>query len=1117
MQNIDTRSADYSLEFRIPANKQNKSAMKHLESTNVLDSDDSILARTACTVLADGMPIFRGDFKLLGTTNDRGHEEFNCIILGSAMNWVEGMSAKTLRDYDWGTMSYTKANIENYWYSGSSSSPTSRTAVTSYNGDGITFPLICYGAWSGGNRVWEKDMRPAVFMRSLFEKAFTAEGYTLQTDTDPDDFFHSTNNPIMDKIVFPFTGDGMKSRDADIESHKSEATQDAQTKGWQIEELASYEMYYKTSQATNNTVIEGLRKAGETYDTDHCVRYWFAGSVPNLNQILNDRCVAMVWGAAGPDSRDDEGNSLINSPDGEVFEIISYGKGIIDGFIKGYIDLRGNRGGQNKTSTYDDLALQLVDNAFRLSIVQTPIGDDHMAKINFDTTNNATVFNTTTDEFVATEPLVMKFDFNCEVAAYDFIGINQGVFDFHIMHEKASDGTVTVIGTETTRTPQESNIDKTKRITRYVDLIGGIGQKQITQLLAVQRIGFDSRDVELEVGDKVYVKVSFTPEQLDLVYENIQKSGLYSYLQVLYIDDAKLQSTALEDFANGATNVVIADILDENWSTIEYIKGCIHAFNLMIKTNALDKSIVIKTRDDFYKNKSESIDWTSKVDLKKQYVIDYLDFYKRDVKFSFQRDNADGYLAELNTMSDYEYGAYEDQLYERFTEGNQSFQNPLFAYTHHRESDDILLNGPAAAQQLGLDPSLFAGRLVRTARMWNQHVANSTPPQQYFKFRPRMLIYEYVDQLVFWRWGKDSGSNRYVPTALPFDLDGEVPNFSYDLHLGYNDSDDGGLFSTYYDRTLNTIERGTRLTIPMRLKYRDISNLDLTSPIYISHPEKIRGYWIVDQIENFLPTAILSTTVQLVKIEDFDVRSIDPNQSAQKMLDQQEWWKHMKESLGGGRGGGTSPHDRWTHKAIADGAEMWGGGKGAGDRGQFLGDQDTPYKWYGGRGHSGGTSGHAMSAFDQYTPINADFTQEANEEAKRGFFVNQTNTAGAGEYESSWENQIIPYYNSGFGASNAVLSSYGNYSQSAAGNIISGSHNKAYGTNQLVAGQYANASANLVFAIGAGNSETGSSNALSIDRSGIMRQGQGYLVSEDNGNIEDVYEIVNGELTKIII
>ena len=69
----------------------------------------------------------------------------------------------------------------------------------------------------------------------------------------------------------------------------------------------------------------------------------------------------------------------------------------------------------------------------------------------------------------------------------------------------------------------------------------------------------------------------------------------------------------------------------------------------------------------------------------------------------------------------------------------------------------------------------------------------------------------------------------------------------------------------------------------------------------------------------------------------------------------------------------------------------------------------------------------------------------------------------------------------------------------------------------MVAGQYANASPNLLFAIGAGSKETGSYNAFSIDRNGVMKQGEGYLVSEDGESIEDVYEIINGELTKIII
>jgi hypothetical protein len=205
LKHIESRSTDFSLEFRIPANKKNKTALDHLNSTNIEDGN-SVLARNACRVTIDNMPVFAGDFKLLGLVDDRGHEEFKCIILGSGMGWAESMKSKTPRDYNWGTHDYTKAEIEKFW--DNDGAVSSATAVTSYNDGGITYPLINYGAWGEKNYVTVEDFKPAMFMRSFFEKAFAAEGYTLQADTDSNDFFHTTNNPVADQVIFPFTGTG---------------------------------------------------------------------------------------------------------------------------------------------------------------------------------------------------------------------------------------------------------------------------------------------------------------------------------------------------------------------------------------------------------------------------------------------------------------------------------------------------------------------------------------------------------------------------------------------------------------------------------------------------------------------------------------------------------------------------------------------------------------------------------------------------------------------------------------------------------------------------------------------------------------------------------------------
>ena len=143
LRDINNRTTNYSLELRIPANKNNRTALNHLNDTNTVDGQN-ILQKTACVVMADGIPVFTGEFKLLGVVNDRGHQEFRCILLGDGMDWAEGMRNKTPRDYDWGTLaSVTETEVKKYW----EVSGNPATAVNSYNGNGITYPLISYGDW----------------------------------------------------------------------------------------------------------------------------------------------------------------------------------------------------------------------------------------------------------------------------------------------------------------------------------------------------------------------------------------------------------------------------------------------------------------------------------------------------------------------------------------------------------------------------------------------------------------------------------------------------------------------------------------------------------------------------------------------------------------------------------------------------------------------------------------------------------------------------------------------------------------------------------------------------------------------------------------------------------
>ena len=265
-KDVNLRQSDFSLELRIPANKKNKTALNHLNSTNVFDGS-SILASTRCVVTADNFPIFEGDFKLLGTVNDRGFEEFKCILLGSAMDWAKGMSNKTLQSYEWGTIDITQSDIKSTW-------------GHTYN-QGYVFPLINYGKWSQSDRVFPIDLRPAVFMRSLFEKAFNAEGYTLVTG-GADDFFGNSTADEENNIIIPFTGENWKMSSSDVNDYDFSATSEPKVYKWDTWVKAQYSLVNSVTRKDVNTSTPANKtniSPASNYNAGNCYRYAISGDV----------------------------------------------------------------------------------------------------------------------------------------------------------------------------------------------------------------------------------------------------------------------------------------------------------------------------------------------------------------------------------------------------------------------------------------------------------------------------------------------------------------------------------------------------------------------------------------------------------------------------------------------------------------------------------------------------------------------------------------------------------------------------------------------------------------------------------------------------------------------
>lgn len=1102
LKDIESRSSNYTLEFRIPATKRNKSGLDHLDSSNVQDGNN-ILKRTPCVVKSDGMPIFRGDFKLMGIVDDRGYKEFKCIILGHAQDWADGMKNKTLQSYDWGTnFTYNKANVEATW--------------TNDYTDGYVFPLINYGAWKYANKVKPDEFRPAIFMRSLFEKAFTAEGYTLQTDTDADDFFHTANNAIMDTVVIPYTGETFKLDATVIEDNTFEATNDnkklykSSSKVVEVKDVFAKVVRPQLPQTFNDpttiTIREGLDNAGEQVSRYDVTRFYLTSAPTttfdeNHYIVVHNAQTFIRTRPARPTVTADP-----NTPEGTVYPIVDYGYGYnsdpngdgsgADAGTYFYIDcLTQDHKRYIPQSGFTNKIVYSPTNSvitnFKLQICSIVAGDDDPFTVDFTSASPATHFSTATDKYTAPLPLKSKFRFKCKffsnqkpTGILSSVQPNKGDFEFRIIHKRGSEETVR-------GSLRYSNISSVSNIDEY-EVINGLSH-------AVEEVEFDSTLIELEAGDEVYADIVSRYNDVTVVNNTLRTTKVNKGIeQNCYVKSLSLSSIPQYDLLEG-TQFDIQDKLDDRYSTLMYIKGCIHAFNLLVETDVASRTVKIKTRDNFYGDKADALDWTDKVDTKKQYVIDYLDYYKQFLDFTFKDDGADGHANTISDIEEKKLGSYRDDIGERFVEGIQKMENPLFAYTYHIADLSV---GDAALN-----------RPVYLSRLWKEYSPNSVAPPRAYNFQPRLLFYKFSAQHPNAYFNYDGDQKTGIPAALPCSFGSNTPSLTIDQHLGYNSTANAtGLYKNYYEKTANTIEKGTKLTLPVVLTNTDILKFDISKIIYLSYPEEIKGYWIVDGIKNYLPTTNVSTTVELIKLEEFDARIESSDSQLEEERPFNNEWKIEGEDqvdIGSGKVG-KGKYDAELEEALEKSSDrvITSDAERGSESIKHRTDNTV------GVGKLGGGISSTSSKWSQ-GKIDEEAEEEAREQQRIDGFENDKGKAGIEDYDALRKNKLKVYKGGNNVDANQVQSSRGNTSVKG-GNTVMGRGNTAVGDNQTIVGQFSAPAPNASFAVGSGRNANDKSTAFSVDKSGIVRESGGSLIEErDDGGYDQVWEEVNGEIVKV--
>lgn len=357
----------------------------------------------------------------------------------------------------------------------------------------------------------------------------------------------------------------------------------------------------------------------------------------------------------------------------------------------------------------------------------------------------------------------------------------------------------------------------------------------------------------LNVGDvvKFFILIRFEPTSEDVLNPDGTDSGvdvnIVHRIRLNVNNDSSIKIKYQPTLTKGAT-FNLNEKLDNELKIMSLISDLTSFYNLYWRTNNAIRRVYCEPRDDFFKPISQAVDVTNRIDLQDDFqLVPLSNSWSRKLRFKFASDGNDASWNEkrknyTNPPDEFIYTFEGD-----FKEGEKVIQLSELAYS------DIFLN------TRNIDADNKAAWMVKG---WKEDTKN---PPWITSLKPRLLHFE--QQIQTSELGIDrkilyiDGLEKNPPVALPYTIDfGGVIQYTTDQNYTWGDtSAQNGIVSTYYGKTLKTIEEGYRLTINIRTTAADWKKLDITKPLYIDSPFEIKGYWIVEEIEDWTEVTQMAT------------------------------------------------------------------------------------------------------------------------------------------------------------------------------------------------------------------------------------------------------------------
>lgn len=276
-------------------------------------------------------------------------------------------------------------------------------------------------------------------------------------------------------------------------------------------------------------------------------------------------------------------------------------------------------------------------------------------------------------------------------------------------------------------------------------------------------------------------------------------------------------------------------------------------YNLLFTTNERLKTVTIDRWNDFYKNIGQAENKTNLIDLDNTPTINHLSTYAKDIAFQYKGDNSDGYIERWQRIYDRTYGRYRQELIPRdkFNDGENVFETEIISPT----IQGFLNNGD------------FPTSVIK--KEWNDQddIDLNTG------YAPRVF---YI-MSGFIRDAVGVGIALDINTVGMMESFGNVP-IPNDWQLTFNGAN--GLIARNWAKTLATIQLGIRVKLNLLLTKDQFFQFQFGTPIFLEYPTKIKGYYLVESLDEYKLTNQMQYSVKasLIKYKDFAGVDIDTSQ-----------------------------------------------------------------------------------------------------------------------------------------------------------------------------------------------------------------------------------------------